>query len=133
VLVMTATAACNTAVVLLLGALVDGARRGGELGLSPAEKYRTADFYLALISAAYVLREALNVARRYLVENSCSRIEKVLTVKLVAHLMKVDLAAFGHEKVGALHGRISRSVVGFTRFLRLAFLDFLVTVAASSS
>jgi ATP-binding cassette subfamily B protein len=129
VAVMTVTAACNTGNALLVGAIVDGVQRGSAQGLSPAELYRSAGLYLLLISGAYVLRETLNVARRHLVENSCSRIEKVLTVKLVSHLMRVDLATFTHEKVGALHGRISRSVVGFTRFLRLAFLDFFPAIA----
>jgi ATP-binding cassette subfamily B protein len=129
VLVMTVTAACNTGIALFMGSLVDGVKQGGQDQLAPSEIYRLAAIYLALISAAYVLREGLNVARRYLVENTCSRIEKVLTVKLVAHLMRVDLARFTHEKVGALHGRISRSVVGFTRFLRLSFLDFFPAIA----
>src|SRR5262249_48321521 len=69
--------------------------------------------------------ETLHVARRFLVENSCTSIEKLLIVKLVSHLMKVDLTCLTQEKVGALQGRISRSVVGFVRFLRLAFLDLL--------
>jgi Amt family ammonium transporter len=38
--------------------------------------------------------------------------------------MKVELGTLTHEKVGALNGRISRSVTGFVRFLRLSFLDF---------
>src|SRR5262249_4763021 len=48
-----------------------------------------------------------------------------MTVRLVAHLMKVDLGTLTHDKVGALHGRITRSIDGFVRFLRLGFLTFL--------
>ena len=51
-----------------------------------------------------------------------------MSVKLVAHLMKVDLSTFSQEKVGALHGRIFRSVDGFVRFLRLSFLDFIPAI-----
>ena len=80
--------------------------------------------FLALIAGAYVLREVLNVIRRYLVENSCTHIEKSMTVLVVSHLMKMDLTTLTEDKVGALQGRISRSVVGFVRFIRLAFLDF---------
>ena len=47
-----------------------------------------------------------------------------MCVRLVNHLMKVNLASLSKEKVGALHGRIYRGVEGFVRFLRLSFLDF---------
>jgi ATP-binding cassette subfamily B protein len=122
-LLMVLTSACNTALPLLLGRLVDDVQRGTEQRLSHAAMYQTAGLVLALVAGAYLLREGLQVARRYLVENSCTRIEKVMTVKLVAHLMKTDLGTLAQEKVGTLHGRISRSVVAFVRFLRLGFLD----------
>jgi ATP-binding cassette subfamily B protein len=122
---MAVTAACNTALPVLLGMLVDRINVGKEQEVASAFFYQLAIFYLVLIGLAYLFREAINVARRYLVENSCTRLEKVLSVKLVAHLMKVDLAYLTVEKIGALEGRISRSVVGFLRFLRLAFLDLL--------
>src|SRR5262245_43334670 len=51
-----------------------------------------------------------------------------MTVRVVGHLLKVNLGNLTHEKVGALHGRISRSVDGFVRFLRLGFLDFLPAI-----
>jgi ATP-binding cassette subfamily B protein len=47
-----------------------------------------------------------------------------MTVKLVSHLMRAELAVLTDEKIGALQGRISRCCVGFVRFLRLGFLDF---------
>src|SRR5439155_4031700 len=90
-LVMALTAACNTAIPLLLGSLVDGIKTGTEQRLTADALYNLAVFYLGLIAAAYLIREVLQVGRRYLVENSCTRIEKIMTVKLVAHLMKVDL------------------------------------------
>jgi ATP-binding cassette subfamily B protein len=128
-LVMAFVSACNTAMPLLLGRLVDRVKGGTEADLPAAALYRVAASYLVLIAAAYLLREGLNVLRRFLIENSCTRLEKVLTVRLVAHLMKIDLAALTHKKIGALQGRISRSVVGFVRFIRLTFLDFLPPLA----
>jgi len=124
-LVMAVTSACSTAAPLLLGNLVDRVKVGTEQGLSGGVLFRIATIYLALIGGAYVLREVLQVVRRYMVERSCTRLEKLMTVRVVAHLIKVDLGALGCEKIGALQGRISRSVVGFVRLLRLAFLDFL--------
>jgi ATP-binding cassette subfamily B protein len=123
-LIMALTSACNTALPLFLGKLVDQVKHGTEQNFGADALYRVAACYLALIAGAYLLREGLQVVRRYLVENSCTRIEKVMTLKLISHLMKVDLGRLSHEKIGALHGRISRSVVGFVRFLRLGFLDF---------
>ena len=64
------------------------------------------------------------MVRRYLVENTCTRLNCNMSVKLVAHLMKGNLAMLNQERVGALHGRILRSVDGFVRFLRVSFLDF---------
>jgi ATP-binding cassette subfamily B protein len=121
--VMAITSACNTALPLLLGQLVDAIKRGSDDGLQPRALYRVASYFLLGLAVTYLIREALNIVRRYLVENTCTRLDKDLTVKLVAHLMKVDLTTLSHEKVGALHGKISRSVDGFVRFLRLGFLD----------
>ena len=67
----------------------------------------------------------MNVLRRYLVENTCTRIDKDMYVRVVAHLMKVDLTVLAQDHVGALYGRINRSVEGFVRFLRLTFLEFV--------
>jgi ATP-binding cassette, subfamily B, bacterial len=123
-LIMAITSACNIAVPVLLGQLLDKVKAGTEQAMSAMSLYRVAILYLGFIAAAYFTRELLQVARRYMVENSCTRLEKRLTLQLVSHLMRVDLAALTHEKVGALQGRISRSVVGSVRFIRLAMLDF---------
>jgi ATP-binding cassette subfamily B protein len=129
VLLMALTSACNTAIPLLLGGLVDDVKQGTERSLTHTALYQAAALFLGLIALAYLVREGLQVARRYLVERSCTRMEKIMTIKVVSNLLKADLTTLTHEKVGALNGRISRSVVGFTRFLRLAFLDFFPAVA----
>ena len=137
-LVIATVSACNIAVSLLLGALLDGVQKGTEQGLGRTDLYRVAVWFLGLLAAAYVIREVLNVLRRYLVENTCTRVNRDMSVRLVSHLMKVDLAALSKDKVGALHGRIFRSVDGYVRFLRVGFLDFfpalctgtLATIAA---
>jgi ATP-binding cassette, subfamily B, bacterial len=123
-LLMAVVSACNTAFPLLLGQLLDRVKSGANLGYSSHHLFEIAGLFLGLIAGAYLLREALNVVRRYFVENSCTRIEKAMTVKVVSHLMKGDLGTLTQAKVGALQGRISRSVVGFVRFIRLGFLDF---------
>jgi ATP-binding cassette subfamily B protein len=128
-LVMALTSASNTAVALLLGSLVDGVtERTGQEVMDLSGVYEHAAIFLGLIAAAYVLREGLNVLRRYLVQNTCARINRDMSIRLVSHLMRVEIGKLAHDKVGALHGRIFRSVDGFVRFLRMSFLDFFPAV-----
>jgi ATP-binding cassette subfamily B protein len=83
---------------------------------------------LVLIGGVIVLREALQVVRRYMVENTCTHIERHLFVRVVGTILRADLNRLTHEKVGALHGRIYRSVGGFMRLMRTVFLDFFPAI-----
>jgi ATP-binding cassette subfamily B protein len=130
-LLMAVTSGANTVIPLLLGTLVDQLQRlqRDSAAGGPADSlFPIALRYLLLIGAVYFIREALNVVRRYFVENTCTRIDRDMSVRVVSHLLKVNLGHLTHEKVGALHGRISRSVEGFVRFLRLFFLDFFPAI-----
>jgi ATP-binding cassette subfamily B protein len=124
-LIMALTSACSIALPVLIGRLIDRIIQGTHQGLSHEALYGIAVWFLAWIGAAYLMREGLNVLRRYLVENTCTRLNRDMNVKLVSHLMKADLARISQEKVGSLHGRIFRSVDGLVRFVRVSFLDFL--------
>ncbi len=124
-LLMAVTSGCATLIALLLGRLVEGIKTGAEQGLDRHGLIDVAGFWLGLLAGTYLLREFLHVLRRILAENACTAVEKDMTVRLIDHLMKVDLSALNQEKVGALHGRIQRSVLGFVRFLRLGVLEFL--------
>jgi ATP-binding cassette, subfamily B, bacterial len=124
-LVMACTSACNTIMPLLLGHLVDGATSGLAHNIGAGALYRFTAWVLVILAGVYVVREALNVLRRYLVENSCTRINRDMSVRLVSHLMKGDLEALRHDRIGALHGRMLRSVDGYLRFLRVGFLDLI--------
>lgn len=130
--VMTGSSAANTAIPLYLGRLVDSVSPESAKGLTTEALTRTAAAYLGCIGIAYLVREALNVLRRYLVENTCTRIDKDMCVQVIAHLMRVDLSALAHEQVGSLHGRITRSVEGLVRYLRLSFLDFIPALMTGS-
>jgi ATP-binding cassette subfamily B protein len=121
---MVLVSACSTAIPLLVGRLVDGVQDDAAHA-GHATFLRLAGRCLGLIGGALLLREMLNVGRRYLIENTCARTERNLTIQLVDHLLRVDLATLSNYRVGALDNRISRSVEGVIRFLRLAFIDFL--------
>jgi ATP-binding cassette subfamily B protein len=127
-LLMAVTSAGNTAVALLLGSLVDHIQTGLEVDWGRDQLYRTAGKVLGFLAIVYVGRETIHVIRRNLVENSCTRINRDMQLKLVSHVMKSDLSSLTGEKIGALHGKIFRSVDGLVRFLRLMFLDCLPAI-----
>ena len=123
-ILMAMTSATNTAVALILGRLVD-AVASTHGAVDRGQVWGVVGGLLGLIAAAYVVREGFHVARRYLVENTCTRINRDITLRLLSHQMMIDLSRMTQDKVGALHGRTVRSADGLTRFLRLGFLDFL--------
>src|SRR5271157_2867761 len=89
--------------------------------------------YIVAIAAVIVCREVIAVVRKYLVENTCTRIQKLKTVDAMAHLLRVDLTAFGPEqRVGSIQGRMYRSIEGFVKVIKLCFLDFLPAVITAA-
>lgn len=123
-LLMAAVSGCNTAFPLLLGQLLDRVKTASDAGAAPPVMYQIAGEFLGIIGGVFLVREALQVVRRYLVESSCTRMQKGMTVHLFSHLMKAELTTLTQDKIGALQSRISRCVVEFVRFIRLGFLDF---------
>ena len=63
---------------------------------------------LALIAGVYVLREALNVLRRYLVENTCTRLNRDVSLRLVSHVTKTELSSLNGEKMQNLRSALNR-------------------------
>jgi ATP-binding cassette subfamily B protein len=124
-IVMCLASAGGTAVAIYLGKLVDSLDPARNPGASTDAIMRIAADYLGMIGLGYLLRESMNVLRRFLVERTCTRINKDMCVRLIGHLMKVDLSILAQDQVGALYGRIIRGADGFVRFLRISFLDFV--------
>jgi ATP-binding cassette, subfamily B, bacterial len=123
-LVMALTSVTAVFVPVMLGRLVDDMSTGVQQQLSAHQLFWTAGTLLGIIALLVLVREILNVVRRFLVESTCTRIDKQLSVKVVSHLLTVDLGSLTHEKVGSLNGRICRNVDGYLRFLRAGFLEF---------
>jgi ATP-binding cassette subfamily B protein len=126
VVIMAIVAAVETGIALLIGRLFD--RVSGFAGRPPSEWTRFVVIALAILAGAYILKESLQLLRRWIVTRTTTRIERKMTVRLVSHLLKVDLGALARERVGSLHGRISRSVEGFGKFLRVSFSDFVPAI-----
>jgi ATP-binding cassette subfamily B protein len=108
----------------LLGLLVDVVSIEKDTAASTVF-FQTMALYLGGIAGLFIIAEALQVLRKYVVQNTTTRIERDRVVQLVGHLLKADLATLGRERIGALHGRISRSVEGFVKFIKLTFQDML--------
>lgn len=126
--VMTLGSAATIGIPLLLSWLINGMTDGAASGKSQDQLVSLALMTLGAIAGLIFIREAFNVLRRYLVENTCTRIDKHLNIKVVSHLLRTDLSALTHEKIGAIHGRVIRSIEGFIRFLRVSFLDFFPAI-----
>lgn len=128
---MAITSAASTLIPLLLGRLVARLQELSQAvaeGTSAESITSTSLYFLGLIGGVYFLREIIHVVRRYFVENTCTRINRDMTIRTIRHVLKSDLQNHGHEKIGALHTRVCRSVDGFVRFLRLSFLDFFPAI-----
>ncbi len=130
--VMSFASAASTVIPLCLRQLIDSVDPKNNPAKSAADLSWVAAYYLAIIGAAYFVRESMNVLRRYLVENTCTRVNKDMYVRVVAHLMKVNLTVLAQDHVGALYGRINRSVEGLVRFLRVTFLEFVPALLTGS-
>jgi ATP-binding cassette subfamily B protein len=127
-LIMMLISAGNTTVAMLLGWLIDRIQLGIQESWEKERFYTAAAMVLGIISLIYLVRELLNIVRRYLVENACTRINRDMQTRLVDHLLRIDLSSLTRDKVGALHGKIFRSVDGLVRFIRLMFLDCLPAI-----
>lgn len=130
VLISALAAAVETGIAWLIGRFFD--RIWGFTGRPASEWTRYAISALAIIAAAYILKESLQLLRRRVVTRTTTRIERDMTARLIGHLLKIDLGALSRERVGALHGRISRSVEGFVKFLKVIFSDFVPAVLLAS-
>ena len=123
--IMSIASAANMAIALCMGQLVNVVDPQRNPTESQATLTHIAAMYLAAIGGAYLVREVMNVARRFLVEDTCTRIDRDMSVRVVSHLLTVNLAVLAQDQVGTLYGRITRGVDGLVRFLRVGFLDFV--------
>jgi ATP-binding cassette subfamily B protein len=130
--VMAMASAANTAVWVCMGRLIDAVDPAEHPGSTAAALTAVSVYYLSLIAGAYFVRESMNVLRRFLVERTCTRIDRDMYVRVVSHLMKVDLTVLAQDQVGALYGRITRSIEGLVRFLRVSFLEFAPAIFTGS-
>lgn len=121
-LIATGSSVLQNQVAIRLGDLLNGVSR---VAAQPSGLISFVSRALIVLAILYVGKESLQLLRRYLLSRTTTRIEANIMVRLVGHLLKTDLGALARERVGSLHGRISRSVEGYVKFLKVTFTDFL--------
>jgi ATP-binding cassette, subfamily B, bacterial len=81
--------------------------------------------FLIILIVLVALKEILTVIRKYLIENIATQTEKKQTVAVISRLLKTNITGFINKyQIGALHGKIFRSIEGLIRLLKLGFMDF---------
>lgn len=118
-LIMLITGALTNLPAVILGRFVD------EIIDLKNPTFSVAIPFLILIAVIIVLKEVFTVLRKYLVENVATQTEKKQIVAVIDHLLRTDIGEFINKyQIGALHGKIFRSIQGLIRLLKLGFLDF---------
>jgi ATP-binding cassette subfamily B protein len=123
---MAGIAYFTTLIPLTLGFLVDAILREEIVAMEGAAPY------LWALAIAYVAQQALQVVRKIAVEGAASRVERDATDGAVARMLRSDIAHVRALPAGALNGKITRSVSGLVKLLKLAFLDMLPAIIGAS-
>ena len=112
---------------LILGRLVD------KVVSTTTFQFNLAVPFIGLIIVIIIIREALTIVRKYLVENIATQTEKKQTVTVINHLLRTDISVINEQQIGSLHGRIFRSIQGLVRIIKLGFLEFLPTIFSAGA
>jgi len=112
---------------LILGRLVD------KVVSTTSFQFNLAVPFIGLIIVIIIIREALTIVRKYLVENIATQAEKKQTVAVINHLLRTDISVINEQQIGSLHGRIFRSIQGLVRIIKLGFLEFLPTIFSAGA
>lgn len=118
-LFMIGIGALSNVPAIVIGWLVDQLET--QLMDSPARLMLTV---VGALIGAVLVREILQIVRKLMVENTCTKMEKYVRVSAVRRLLEVDLSFFRHQMSGAIQGRLNRSLEGLVRLIKLVFLDF---------
>ena len=86
---------------------------------------------LLAILAANVTNEIIKVARRLLVEDTATHIEKCARQRAAEALLAAPLSYFRGRMTGNIHGRLNRSLEGTSKLIKLLFMDFAPAVATA--
>ena len=117
VVLMAGVGYLTAQIPVTLGGVVDGILGRRILQLADAWPF------LSALIAAYLAREVLQVVRKSIVEGICTTVERNATVAAVSRLFQSDLGTLKSEQAGSLNGRLTSSVTGVVKLLKLSYLD----------
>ena len=124
-LVLTAGEGCfASAPAVLLGSVVDHISAGG----MSEEVWVT----FGLIIASLVAKEGCTLGRKYIVEWSCTRLQKAAFLEQAKHLLAVRIDALQDRRVGDLAVRLDKSVEGLVKLQKVTFMELLPNLATAS-
>jgi ATP-binding cassette subfamily B protein len=88
---------------------------------------------VALVIAALLGGQVLEVARRQIVESVATSYERDLRSRSYTHILMQDLSYIKQGQVGGVYGRVNRGIEGSTKLVKLLFMDFFPTAALAIS
>ena len=123
-IIMILVGYCANYPTLILGDLVD------RLISTRDDNTEFLDFIepITLIILLFLIKEALTVLRKYIVEAISATLEKDSFIRLASHLFKANISSLQQYKAGALSIQIYRNIEGVTQLLKLIFIEFFPTV-----
>jgi ATP-binding cassette, subfamily B, bacterial len=117
--VMVLACALTAVLPVLIGQLVDRVLKGNAVSLGGAAGP------LAIIAGLVIVAQILEVVRRQLVEVVATGFERDIRHMTYGHMLRMDLDHIRHGKVGAIYGRLNRSIEGVVKLLKLGGMDLL--------
>ncbi len=124
-LALGVSAALTQFTPLAIGFLTDNLLAGQDANL-----WSAAPLLLAIL-AANVLNEIIKVARRLLVEDTATCVQKNARKKAAEALLKAPLAYYRTHMTGNIHGRLNRNLEGLSKLIKLIFMDFAPAAASA--
>ncbi len=116
--IMIVSAILSQLLPISIGTLTDDILNQSQLSFTSILPFL---FFILLITVA---NEIIKVIRRVLVEDTCTRCEKLARSNAVSSLLHAPLSYFRENMTGNIHGRLNRSLEGTIKLLKLLFMDF---------
>ena len=125
---MLVAAAGDAAVPAAIGRLVN------EVVSHPKDPARTAVVTsLGIIAAVLLGVQLLQVIRRQLVETTATAYERETRTHGLSHVLYLPGTYLARRQSGAVYMRTTRGIEGSAKLLKLAFMDFLPTIALAGA
>ena len=126
-MVMLLACALTAVLPVLIGQLVDHVLKGNAVSVSGAAGP------LAVIGGLVIAAQILQVIRRQFVEVVATGFERDIRHTTYGHMLRIDLDHIRHGKVGAIYGRVNRSIEGAVKLLKLGGMDLFPAVTLATA